>query len=390
MSKTNRPQFHMLVPAAGNGSRMGLETPKQYCKINGKTILRHTLEKLLSVDGIKSLRVIIDEAHRDLYNDASEGMNIAPPIIGAATRKQSVYNGLQALANEDQNDLVLIHDAARPFVDVDAIHALLDKLETHTAATLAVPIADTLVDTEYNTIDRDTARAIQTPQGFRLSTLRAAHDAHKDDERFTDDAGLVIASGHTVELVEGPRGNFKITTQEDYVMAQKLLSAEMETRTGMGFDVHAFDPAPATHVRLGGLDIPHSHKLAGHSDADVVLHTLTDALLGAINEGDIGQLFPPSDMQWKGADSEIFLKEAAKRVEQRGGKIIHADITIICEAPKIGPHCAAMKERVASIVGVTTSRISIKATTTEQLGFTGRREGIAAQAVATVQLPVQD
>lgn len=389
MSKREPLPFHALIPAAGNGSRMGLSTPKQYCKIGGKMILRHTIEKFLPLQGLISLRVIINPDHRDLYNEAVAGLNLPEPVTGAGTRKQSVNAGLDCFDADDKN-YVLIHDAARPFVSHQALHDLLNTLQTSDAATLAAPIADTLIDTKYNRLNRDHIRAVQTPQAFRISLLKKAHAAFEKNEDFTDDAGIVTAFGTTVELVTSGSENFKITTAEDLIMAERILASTMETRTGMGFDVHAFAPEDSTHIRLGGIDIPHAKKMLGHSDADVVLHALTDAILGAINEGDIGKLFPPSDIQWKGADSEIFLKEAANRVAAKGGKITFADITIICEAPKIGPHREAMQTRIAAILGLPESRISIKATTTESLGFTGRREGIACQAVANITLPSQD
>ncbi len=386
--------FHVLIPAAGNGVRAGHATPKQYKRIAGKMILRHTIEKFLSLQGLKSIRIIIDPHHEALYREAIEGLDLPAPIMGAATRKQSVFNGLSSFSAADQSDLVLIHDAARPFISRGAILKLLEVMKNRTAATLAAPIADTLVNqheaiTAQNyTLDRDTIRAIQTPQAFQIALLKKAHEVFRTDESFTDDAGLVAALGETVALVEGSRDNFKITTSDDMIMAEKLLSVPVETRTGTGFDVHAFAIDPATSIRLGGIDIAFDKKLSGHSDADVVMHALTDALLGAVSEGDIGQIFPPSDAQWKGADSEIFLKEACRRVLAKGGRIVNADITIICEAPKIGPHRDAMQARIASILDIQPSRVSIKATTTEGLGFTGRREGIAAQALANVALPL--
>ena len=389
MSKAEPTPFHVLIPAAGNGSRTGLNLPKQYSRIAGKSILRHTIEKFLPVQGLKSIRVIIDPAHEPLYREAVAGLTLADPVFGAATRKQSVHNGLLSFAKSEDDDLVLIHDAARPFVSVANIHALLDAMKTSVAATLAAPVADTLVDAEYNPFDREKINAIQTPQAFKINLLKKAHTVFKNDERFTDDAGLVAAMDETITLVRGHRDNFKITTTEDMAMAEKLLAMPRETRTGFGYDVHAFDPAPATHTRLGGIDIPHDRKLLGHSDADVVLHALTDALLGTIGEGDIGQLFPPSDVQWKNADSAIFLTEAVRRVKLLDGNIVHVDITIIAEDPKIGPHRLAIQSRIAQLLGIEPSRVGLKATTSEGLGFTGRKEGIIAQAVATVTLPVK-
>lgn len=382
--------FHVLVPAAGSGTRTGLSIPKQYRKVGGKMILRHTLEKFLGIQGLKSIRVIIDPEHAEWYREAVNGLDIEAPVFGARTRKQSVYNGLSAFAPSEQNDMLLIHDAARPFVSEDAIQALLSAMNVAAAATLATPVADTLVDVDYNRYDRERIHAVQTPQAFRIGMLKKAHEFYRNDDRFTDDAGLIAAIGEHVELVAGSRDNFKITTNADIAMAERLLSPPMETRTGFGYDVHAFDTAPATKIRLGGIDIPYEKKLLGHSDADVVLHALTDALLGTIGEGDIGQLFPPSDMQWKNADSEIFLREAVRRVRAQGGRIVHADITLIAEAPKVGPHRDAMKQRIAAMLGIDAARVGVKATTSEGLGFTGRKEGIVAQAVASVALPVEE
>lgn len=385
----NAQSFHVLIPAAGSGTRAGLSIPKQYRKVGGKMILRHTIEKFIGIQGLKSIRVIIDPEHAEWYREAIQGLDLAPPVFGARTRKQSVYNGLSAFTRAELEDLVLIHDAARPFVSVELVHRLLESMTRSAAATLAAPVADTLIDQDYNRYDRDRISAVQTPQAFHIGLLKKAHEFFRNDDRFTDDAGLIAALGEQVTLVPGSRDNFKITTNEDMAMAERLLAPQRESRTGFGYDVHAFDPAPATKIRLGGIDIPHTQKLLGHSDADVVLHALTDALLGTIGDGDIGQLFPPSDMQWKNADSEIFLKEAVRRVRARDGIITHADITLIAEAPKIGPHRDAMQKRIAGILGIEANRVGLKATTSEGLGFTGRREGIVAQAVATITLPVE-
>lgn len=386
MSKDATPDFHVLIPAAGTGTRTGLAVPKQYRLVAGKMILRHTIEKFLGIQGLKSLRVIIDPQHADLYRQAVDGLDLPPPVEGAETRKRSVYNGLNALPGSAKDDLVLIHDAARPFISRASIATLLETMKTSLAATLAAPIADTLVDREYNRLDRDKISAVQTPQAFRVGLLKRAHEAMKDNEKFTDDAGLVAAIGENIKLVPGSHDNFKITTAEDMIMAERLLAAQRETRTGFGYDVHAFDPAPADKIRLGGIDIPYEKKLLGHSDADVILHAVTDALLGAIGDGDIGQLFPPSDMTWKNADSEIFVKEALRRVHARGGQLINVDITLIAEAPKIGPHRDRMLARLSDMLGIDRSRIGLKATTSEGLGYTGRKEGMVAQAVATVMI----
>jgi 2-C-methyl-D-erythritol 4-phosphate cytidylyltransferase/2-C-methyl-D-erythritol 2,4-cyclodiphosphate synthase len=387
MSKDAPTGFHVLIPAAGTGARTGHAVPKQYRVIGGKMILRHTIEKFMGIQGLKSLRVIIDPQHADLYHEAVQGLDLAPPVHGANTRKGSVYNGLSAFSKKENEDIILIHDAARPFVSADAVRTVVAAMKTAQAATLVSPVADTLVDPDYNRLDRDRISSVQTPQAFRIGTLKAAHEKFENDNSFTDDAGLIAAMGGKITLVPGSHENFKITSAGDMAMAEKLLAGATQTRTGFGYDVHAFDSAPATSVRLGGINIPHNRKLLGHSDADVLLHALTDALLGTIGEGDIGQLFPPSDMRWKNVDSEIFVAEAVRRVQARGGKIIHADLTLIAEAPKIGPHREKMLARLASMLNLTPDRIGLKATTSEGLGFTGRKEGLVAQAIATVTLP---
>ncbi len=388
MSKGSERAFHVLIPAAGSGTRMGLSTPKQYKRVGGKMILRHTIEKFIGIQGLRSIRVIIDPEHATLYQEAVQGLDLPPPVFGGKTRKQSVYNGLCIFSQVEYEDTILIHDAARPFVTPACVETLLDTMATQIAATLVAPIADTLVDEQTRqTLNREQVRAIQTPQAFHLGFLKKAHEAFRTDERFTDDAGLISALGEQVAFVEGSRDNFKITTREDLVMAERLLARPMETRTGFGYDIHAFDPAPATHIRLGGIDIPHTRKLLGHSDADVILHALTDALLGTIGDGDIGQIFPPSDMQWKGASSDRFVKEALRRVRNAGGRLRHADISLIAEEPKIGPYRAAMQEILATLLGISPSRVGLKATTNEGLGAIGRGEGICAHAVVSVTFP---
>lgn len=420
MVKKEEPPFHLLIVAAGTGARMGGDTPKQYRTVAGKTILRHTLEKFLGLPGLQTRRVVIHPDHRALYDAAVAGLSLSPPVIGGATRQDSVRNGLSALTDARDTDIVLIHDAARPFVTTAEILLVAKAAAESGAATLAAPVADTLVR-EGQDLPRAGIHAIQTPQAFRLDLIRAAHDKYKGDTSFTDDAGMVRAMGRydmpqdivspprkrgsdtgevpadagnaekenhsaLVTLVPGSRMNFKITTEDDLLMAAHLLSAQKQTRTGMGFDVHAFDPAPAETLRMGGIDIPHHHKLKGHSDADVVLHAITDAILGTIAAGDIGSHFPPSDPRWKGADSAMFLQEASRLLHQRGGELVHVDVTVMCEAPKIGPHRDAMRARIAEILNMNAEHVAVKATTTEGLGFTGRREGIAAHAVVTVRV----
>lgn len=388
MSKERLPEFHVLIPAAGTASRMGHDIPKPYRTINGVSILRHNIEKFKQIAGLKSIQVVINPEHQGLYDEAVNGLEIKAPVIGSATRKQSVYNGLQSLGAND-NDIVLIHDAARPLVELEDIQKLLEIIQTSGAATLAASVSDTL-QRDDETVERDNLWAIQTPQAFKVSELLKAHEKFKNDESFTDDAGLMRAMGHEVEIVSSSRINFKITTEDDFKMAEKLLGTKKETRTTSGYDVHAFEKAPSERkLMLGGIHIEHEVALAGHSDADVVLHAVTDAILGSINSGDIGTHFPPSDPQWKDADSALFLKEAVNMLRRDGGALSFLDVTIVAEEPKIGPHREAMQKRISEILELPQNRISIKATTTEGLGFTGRKEGIACQALVTVTLPVR-
>ncbi len=386
------PPFSMLIAAAGAGERLGGDIPKQYQILAGEIVLRRTLSKFMKISGLQEIRVIIHEKHRDLYQNAVAGLNLPAPIIGAESRKKSVLNGLRALSENTAPDhIILIHDAARPLIDEQDITALLHTLENAKAATLCAPIADTLITNDEghagDVLERNQLRAIQTPQGFRFRTLLDAHQRFITEDRFTDDASLVSACGIDVALVMAKAPNFKITHPSDFAMAEALLSHNRRTRTGQGFDVHAFDTNNAEYVMLGGIQIPYNRKLAGHSDADVALHAITDALLGAIGAGDIGDHFPPSDMTFKDMDSAIFLEKARDLVLDKGGIIENIDLTIICEAPKIGPHKERMRTRIATILRLDEDQIGVKATTTEKLGFTGRGEGIAAQAIASVSLP---
>lgn len=365
---------------------MNSSIPKQYMQIHGKSILRHTLEVFLNIAEVASLGVIIDPEHSKWYHDTLTGLDTVQIIEGGKTRKSSVYNGLIRFSNLKDDDFILIHDAARPLVRKKEILALLDALKSHQAATLALPLNETLYrpdQTDY--VDREGLWALQTPQAFHYGTILKAHE-NAQDKTYTDDTGLVAALGIPVKLVTGHRTNIKITTQDDMELARTLLSSG-ETRTGQGFDVHAFDKDSSGPVRLCGIDIPHDHALAGHSDADVGLHALTDALLGAIGAGDIGRHFPPSDPANKGLDSAVFLRKAIHLVSEAGGRITNIDLTIICEAPKIGPYSEEMRMRIAEIAAIDKRRVSVKATTTERLGFTGRKEGIAAQALATIMVP---
>ncbi|WP_428682376.1 bifunctional 2-C-methyl-D-erythritol 4-phosphate cytidylyltransferase/2-C-methyl-D-erythritol 2,4-cyclodiphosphate synthase [Reyranella sp.] len=379
-----------LVVAAGRGSRFGGPLPKQYALLRGQPLLRRTIAALKAAPGIDRILVVIsaeDDAH---YTAATAGLGLPAPVLGGASRQQSVLKGLEALA-DTAPEFVAIHDAARPFVRRDDIEACLAaaSAEGIDGAILGMPLADTLKrvgdgQAITETVPRRNLWRAQTPQVFRFAPLLAAHRAAASlgaDEAtaLTDDAAVAERVGLKLVMVAGSGDNRKITTTAD------LISDHMETRTALGFDVHGFTPGNA--VMLGGVAIPHTHALAGHSDADVALHALTDAVLGTIGAGDIGKHFPPSDPQWRGASSDRFLRHAVDLVSARGGRIVHLDVTIVCEAPKVGPHREAMVKSIAAIAGVAAERVSVKATTTEGLGFTGRREGIAAQAIATVELP---
>ena len=282
--------------------------------------------------------------------------------------------------------ILLIHDAARPFIDPVDILKVVHAVHENGAASLACAVTDTLRRQNGESVDRSGLWALQTPQGFHYGLICRAHAQAQGKDSFTDDTGLVAALGHDVKMIPGNRANIKITTPEDWALAERLAEQRMETRIGTGFDVHAFAPDKPGTIRLCGLDIPHDHGLEGHSDADVGLHALTDALLGALALGDIGQHFPSSDPQWKGAASDRFLKHAVDLVIQKGGRIVSLDLTLICEAPKVGPYREAMQQSIAAICNIDSSRVSVKATTTQKLGFTGRREGIAAQASASVEV----
>lgn len=378
-----------LIVAGGTGQRFGAERPKQYLDLAGKPILRRTVEAFLGHPAVSSVQLVIDPAWREFYDTAVAGLDLPEPVSGGATRQDSVRNGLEAIAARGGCDRVLIHDAARPLIDAATITAVIAVLDATPGAIAAVPVADTLkrgaAGTVTGTVDRDGLWRAQTPQGFRFPLILDAHRAAAG-LALTDDAAVAERAGLAVALVPASEENFKVTTPDDLVRASRLLMASLgDVRTGSGYDVHRF--TDGDFVTLCGLRVPHDQGLDGHSDADVGLHALTDAILGALAAGDIGSHFPPSDPQWRGADSAKFLRHAADLVAARGGIIAHADITIICERPKIGPHRTAMTSRVAGILGIAVDRVSVKATTTERLGFTGRGEGIAAQAVATIRLP---
>jgi 2-C-methyl-D-erythritol 4-phosphate cytidylyltransferase / 2-C-methyl-D-erythritol 2,4-cyclodiphosphate synthase len=378
-----------LIVAGGRGSRFGGPLPKQYAILAGQPVLRRTLDVFGATPGIDRIQVVVASGDEDLYRAAVEGMDLPPPVAGGASRQQSVLNGLESLAAHAPPDLVAVHDAARPFVRVSDIIGCLEALRPGIdGAVLGVPLADTLKKVDdagllAGTVPRTGLWRAQTPQIFRFAKLLAAHRsaaalAEHEATALTDDAAVAERAGLHVVMVEGHDDNRKITTAGDMV-------STMETRTAFGFDVHGF--ADGSQVMLGGIAIPHGQALAGHSDADVALHALTDALLGTIGAGDIGKHFPPSDPQWRGVSSDRFLRHAIDLVDAAGGRIVHLDLTLVCEAPRIGPHREAMVTSIARIAGVERDRVSVKATTTEGLGFTGRREGIAAQAVATVEVP---
>lgn len=379
-----------LIVAAGKGERMGGDVPKQYRPVGGKPVLRWAVEAMRGHPAITSVRIVIGEGQEGLAADALRGLDVGAPIIGGATRQESVRLGLEALSASGAPDLVLIHDAARPFCPTEVVDRLLKALKANSAAVPALPAADTLMRGKGkhlgNTVDRTHLNRIQTPQAFHFDRILEAHRL-KASESFTDDATLARAALVGVVRVEGDEALNKLTLIGDFARAEAQLRARLVPRTGIGFDVHAFDGDGP--VMLGGVAVPHSRGLAGHSDADVVLHAITDALLGAAGLGDIGEHFPPSDAQWKGASSDLFLKHAASLVRARAGLIDHVDVTIIAEEPKVGPHRSAMRARIAEILEVKLEQVSVKATTTEGLGFTGRREGMAAQAVASIRMEMQ-
>jgi 2-C-methyl-D-erythritol 4-phosphate cytidylyltransferase/2-C-methyl-D-erythritol 2,4-cyclodiphosphate synthase len=389
-----------LIVAAGQGRRAGSATPKQYIAIGDQTVLARTLSVFFGHPAVDLIIVAIAEPDRELYEQAAAAAmrargpgqaRLLPAVAGGATRQRSVLNGLRALQPEAPAR-VLIHDGARPFVTAHILDRVLEALDRAPAAIAALPVADTLKRAGADgriaaTIDRAGLWRAQTPQGFRYDAILAAHEAAAAAGRgdLTDDAAVAEWAGLAIELVQGSEANVKLTTAEDVARAAQIAqlpTAITDVRTGQGFDVHRF--TAGDHVWLCGLRIPHLYALEGHSDADVGLHALTDALLGAIGDGDIGQHFPPSDPTWRAAASDQFLADAARRVRVRGGTISHVDVTILCEAPKVAPHREAMRTRIADILAIDVARVGVKATTTEGLGFTGRREGIAAMAVATV------
>ncbi len=380
-------QFSAILVAAGSGVRAGGGLPKAWRLLGGKTIARWSAEALLAA-GATPLIVVVAADAEDMARQALAGLAVTY-AHGGATRALSVQAGLNAIAADVTPDAaVLIHDAARPFLQTRHVEALLDALGRADAALPALPVADTLKREDGDkttTVPRDGLWRAQTPQAFRLRALIDAHAAWPGPDEPTDDAAVIEAAGGAVTLTPGDPMLMKLTYPEDFEMAERLAGGQRLTRIGQGFDAHTF--GPGDHVTLCGVRIAHDHGLVGHSDADAGLHALTDALLGAIGEADIGEHFPPSDPQWRGAASDRFLVHARDLIVQRGGRIINVDVTLICEAPKVKPHRAAMRERLATLLDLPLDRISVKATTTEGMGFTGRREGLAAQAVAMVETP---
>jgi 2-C-methyl-D-erythritol 4-phosphate cytidylyltransferase/2-C-methyl-D-erythritol 2,4-cyclodiphosphate synthase len=370
-----------LIVAAGRGERAGGDVPKQFRLIGGKPMLRWAVESLIRHPAVQSTRIVIAEGQQDSAKQALQGLDIGELITGGAERADSVRAGLEAI----EADAVLVHDAARPFCPPPVVDRLLASLEFFEGAAPVLPVGDTLAriaDTLGDPVDRAGLGRVQTPQAFRLGALRSAYDMWNGPSP-TDETTVLRAAGMKVAAVTGDPALEKITLPSDFDRAEQWLAGRLTPRTGMGFDVHAFSGNGP--IMLGGLEVPHDRGLAGHSDADVVLHAITDALLGAAGLGDIGEHFPPSDPQWKGADSSLFLAHAAALVRDKGGLIDHIDCTIIAEAPKVGPYRQTMRSRIAEILGLSVDQVSVKATTTEGLGFTGRREGIAAQAIASIR-----
>ena len=375
-----------LVVGAGEGRRFGGAVPKQYRTLAGEPVMRRALRAFLEHPQVTSVQAVIDPSHRAHYAAATTGLDLPEPVAGGAVRQESVARGLERVAAL-KPDRVLIHDAARPLVSAAVISRVLAALDASPGAVPALLVADTLKRSDGGlvtaTVERQNLWRAQTPQAFRFADILAAH-RRAPASGLTDDAAVAEHAGLAVAIVEGAEDNFKITTEDDLVRAGRLLGAG-ETRIGFGIDAHQF--GPGDHVMLCGVAVPFERGLIGHSDADVGLHAATDALLGAIGAGDIGSHFPPSDPQWEGAASAQFLRRAGELVAARSGRIVHLDVTLICEKPKIGPHRSAMTARIAAILGLAEDRVSVKATTTDRMGFTGRAEGIAAQAVATVALP---
>jgi 2-C-methyl-D-erythritol 4-phosphate cytidylyltransferase / 2-C-methyl-D-erythritol 2,4-cyclodiphosphate synthase len=381
-----------ILVAAGRGLRAGVGGPKQYREIGGQTVIFRAMQAFCQHPDIFAVQPVVNPDDTGVFNAAVSRLRYQPPAHGGATRQASVHAGLEALAAE-KPDIVLIHDAARPFVTSGVISRAIDAASRTGAAVPTIPVTDTIKqvggtgDVEA-TPDRAKLRIAQTPQAFRFDIILDAHRRAARDGRsdFTDDAALAEWAGLTVATFEGDLANMKLTTPEDFNREEARLAAQLgDIRTGTGYDVHAF--GDGDHLMLCGVRVPHTRGFLAHSDGDVGLHALVDAILGALADGDIGSHFPPSDPQWKGAASDKFLKYAVDRVTARGGRIANLEVTMICERPKIGPLRDTMRARIAEITGVNISRVAVKATTSERLGFTGREEGIAATAAATIRLP---
>jgi len=384
-----------ILVAAGRGLRAGAGGPKQYREIGGQTVIYRAMEAFSRHPQIFAVQPVVNPDDAAIFNAAVSGLRHAPPASGGATRQASVHAGLEALVAE-KPDIVLIHDAARPFVTAAVISRAIEAAGRSGAAVPAIAVTDTikLVGVTGNveaTPERARLRIAQTPQAFRFDVILEAHRRAARDGRgdFTDDAAIAEWAGLTVATFEGDPANMKLTTPEDFAREEARLAAQLgDVRTGTGYDVHAF--GEGDHLMLCGVRVPHSKGFLAHSDGDVGLHALVDAILGALADGDIGSHFPPSDMKWKGASSDRFLKYAIDRVTARGGRIANLEVTMICERPKIGPLRDVMRTKIAEITGLNVSRIAVKATTSERLGFTGREEGIAATASATIRLPWSD
>ncbi len=391
----------ILVVAAGRGTRVGTAMPKQYLPLAGAPLLAHTLRRLLAADRDAGVLVVIHPDDQDFYErcvaalPAPAASRMLPAVNGGLTRQESVRAGLDALmALDAPPDLVLVHDGARLFPTPGLIARAKAAAARTGAAVPGIPVTDTVKEVDATgrvvaTPSRARLRSVQTPQAFGLRMLHAAHvaAAAAGASELTDDAAVAEWAGHAVHVFEGDPGNMKVTGPDDIATAEARLIRECpDVRMGQGYDVHAF--GPGDHVWLGGFKVPHGKGLVGHSDADVLSHAITDAIYGALGDGDIGSHFPPSDPQWKGADSTIFLKAAADAVRRRGGMIAHIDATVVCETPKVGPHRDAIRSRIAEVVDLPLDRVAVKATTSERLGFTGREEGIATLAIATIRLPV--
>ncbi|HET6839688.1 MAG TPA: bifunctional 2-C-methyl-D-erythritol 4-phosphate cytidylyltransferase/2-C-methyl-D-erythritol 2,4-cyclodiphosphate synthase [Bradyrhizobium sp.] len=385
----------VILVAAGRGLRAGSGGPKQYRSIGGQTVIFRAMEPFCRHPDIFAVQPVLNPDDTTMFNEAVRALRHEPPANGGATRQASVHAGLEALAAQ-KPDIVLIHDAARPFVSAALITRAIDATGRTGAAIPAIPVTDTIKQVGETgnveaTPERSRLRIAQTPQAFRFDAILDAHRraAREGRNDFTDDAALAEWAGLTVTTFEGDPANMKLTTPEDFTREEARLAAQLgDVRTGNGYDVHAF--GEGDHVMICGVRVPHTKGFLAHSDGDVGLHALVDAILGALADGDIGSHFPPSDPKWKGAASDQFLKYAIDRVAARGGRVAHLDVTLVCERPKIGPHRDAMRARIAEITGLNLSRVAVKATTSERLGFTGREEGIAALASATIRLPWDD